>query len=230
MIFYINLDSREDKNLAAISQLKSTIFPFQRIRAIEYSEICEVKIPYKYFRLVSAVKKSHIKACHDFLDSNFDFALILEDDFKLPQPNFNVEIEKVCRLMKKKKLDFLQLGHLTYIESSPKNSIIDYYTRHLFENGFRFVTFLRHPFTPIVENHIRWGAQAYLINRKAGESLISLIDPDSEAPIDKELRRLSDMRKEEEFSFTVARLKKNMIKQNFVFSSDTQGVVGRLPD
>jgi len=230
VIFYINLDSRKEKNLVAINQLESTLFPFQRISAVKYTEISESKILYKYFRLVSAVKKSHIKACREFVAGNYDLALILEDDFKLHQTNFQVEIEEACRLLQENKLDFLQLGHLTYIENSPKNSIFVYYMRHLIEYGFRFITFLRHPFTPIVVNHIRWGAQAYLINRKAGKSLINLLDTESEAPIDKELRRLSHMSHAEMHAFSVARLKKNMIKQNLEFSSDTQGVVGRLPD
>jgi len=230
IIFYINLDSREDKNLVAINQLESTTFPFQRISAVKYTEINESKIAYKYFRLVSAVKESHMKAYREFVSGNYDLALILEDDFKLHQTKFQVEIEEAFHLMQEKKIDFLQLGHLTYIENSPKNSILGCYVRYLIEYGFRFVTFLRHPFTPIVVNHIRWGAQAYLINKRAGQSLINLLDTESEAPIDKELRRLSNMSNAEVNAFSVARLKKNMIKQNLIFSSDTQGVVGRFPD
>ena len=230
VVYYINLDNRQDKDIAAKNQLVKTSFPFQRISAIKYSEVVDSEIPYKYFRLVSAVKKSHIKACVAFLESNYEMALILEDDFKLDLPNFRNELLSACNLMKMRRINFLQLGHLSYVESVPSTSIFGATVRHVAEFGFTFLSFLRFPFSPIVTNHIRWGAQAYLIDRQAGLSLVNLVNTQSKSPIDNELRSLCRMKGNEENSFRMARMKKNLIRQNLAFSSDTQGVVGKSPN
>jgi len=53
VIYYINLDNRQDKEFAAKNQLAKTSFPFQRINAIKFTEEVDSEIPYKYFRLIS---------------------------------------------------------------------------------------------------------------------------------------------------------------------------------
>ena len=225
VVFYINLDGREDKNIVAKNQLQSTSLPFQRISAVNYTEISDSKIPYKYFRLVSAVKKSHIKACREFMDTSYPMALILEDDFKLDLLNFRADLDEVSRLMQKKGINFLQVGHLTYIESAPKNSIFETHMRRLFEYAYRSVYFLRFPLSPIMPRQIRWGAQAYIVDRKGAFSLINLLNTENQAPIDVELRNLSKIDLSHENYFSMASLKKNLIRQNLLFKSDTQGVV-----
>ena len=225
ILYYINLDNRQDKNLAAVNQLTKTEFPFQRINAVKFTEVFDSEIPYKYFRLVSAVKKSHIKACKSFLESNYEMALILEDDFMLDLPKFQGEIERACQIMRRKSINFLQLGHLTFMESGSPSSKVGGKLRRLFENLYQIYMSLRYPFSPVLSRRIRWGAQAYLVDKTGAKSLISLLNVDNPAPIDRELMTLSKIRTDQENYFSMASMKKNLIRQNLVFKSDTQGVV-----
>jgi len=224
-IYFINLDHRQDKNRAAVNQLTKTEFPFQRIDAVKFTEVFDSEIPYKYFRLVSAVKKSHIKACKSFLESKYEMALILEDDFMLDLPKFRGEIERVCQIMRRKGINFLQLGHLTFVESGSPSSNVRSKSRRLFESLYQIYMSLRYPFSPVLNRRIRWGAQAYLVDKTGATSLIGLLNVDNPAPIDRELMTLSKIGTDHENYFSMASLKKNLIRQNLEFKSDTQGVV-----
>jgi GR25 family glycosyltransferase involved in LPS biosynthesis len=224
-VYYINLKNRLDRNTAARNQLTLIPYPFHRINAVKFTEMSAELIPYKYFRIISAVKKSHMNSYQKFLASQYDYALILEDDFQIDLLNFSSEIDSACDLMKSNAINFLQVGHLSYIESGPSSSKNELFARKIFERLLRFVDFVRFPSTPFVPKQIRWGAQAYIIDRHAAKSLLNLVDVFSQKPIEVEFKQLCLINEGEENYLNIARMKRNIIRQNLCFSSDIQGVV-----
>jgi hypothetical protein len=76
-----------------------------------------------------------------------------------------------------------------------------------------------------VPKQIRWGAQAYIIDRHAAKSLLNLVDVFSQKPIEVEFKQLCLINEGEENYLNIARMKRNIIRQNLCFSSDIQGVV-----
>jgi GR25 family glycosyltransferase involved in LPS biosynthesis len=222
-IYYINLDARADKDKAARDQLSTLSIPFKRIRAVPDTEISSPRVEYRYSHLISAVKQSHVNACLEFMKSKNDFALILEDDFKLDLIKFEETISEVINSMKHKTINFLQIGYLEYNDTK-SGTHLERIARILLEKLYRFYFFAKYPFSDLVPRNIRWGAQAYLIDKRGAEYLVNLIDVFNQNPMDLELRLISKNSKANIDFFRMARLKCNLIPQNSNFKSDIQGV------
>jgi GR25 family glycosyltransferase involved in LPS biosynthesis len=223
-IYYINLESRRDKDRQSREQLSFTGFPYQRVEAVSDREIDDLKIEFRYFRLVSAVKKSHLKAYEIFLKSDYSYALILEDDFQLSREKISFQIANAIRVMDSKGLHFLQMGYLAFDQISA-NNVIERFARKIVESLYGLYILVRHPFSDVINGRIRWGAQAYLLDRVGAAELTRLIATESKDPIDLELRRIARCPKNGEFFLAMGRQKKNLIQQELRFQSDTQGVV-----
>jgi len=223
-IFFINLEARVDKKASAIEQLSQCGIPFERVRAVTDNDLATSDIEYRYFRLISAVKRSHLKACLSFLSSNYDFALILEDDFTLDPVHLASELNRCISSMNENGLHFLQVGYLGFDQIETR-SYFEKKARYLFEQAYLAYSHLRSFRSNIIVGRIRWGAQAYLIDRKGAENLIKLIDVTSRLPYDAELRRLARVSKSDCNHILAGRLKKNLIQQVLTYRSDIQGVV-----
>jgi GR25 family glycosyltransferase involved in LPS biosynthesis len=223
-IYFINLENRTDKENSAVNQLSQTGIPFERVKAVTDEEIDASAISYRYFRLVSAVKKSHMKACSSFLESNYEIALILEDDFILDPINLASDLEKCINSMQKRGIHFLQVGFLGY-DQIVAQSFFERIMRTILERIYNTYHDLLYPRTNLVMGSIRWGAQAYLIDRRGASGLVKLIDVGSKDAIDTELRKLVKVSKSDLSFISVGRVKKNLIRQNLFFDSDTQGIV-----
>jgi len=222
-IYYINLDARADKDKAARDQLSTLSIPFKRIRAVPDKEISSPRVDYRYSHLISAVKQSHVNACLEFLESKNDFALILEDDFKLDLSKFEENISDIIDSMKHKTINFLQIGYLEFNDTK-SGTHLERIARILLEKLFRFYFFVKNPLSDVVPRNIRWGAQAYLIDKRGAECLVNLIDIYHQNPMDLELRIISKNSEANENYFRMARLKRNLVPQDSNFKSDIQGV------
>ena len=109
---------------------------------------------------------SHVKALEQFLKDGHTFCIILEDDVKIG-PEFLLTVSDLAR--SQDKWDVVKL-HATHA-----NGLI---TRHRFASGTRLVSML-----------LRHGsAAAYVVNRKAAESLLSGLLPMT-VPYDHEFDR-----------------------------------------
>lgn len=223
-IYYINLDSQLGREISARGQLSQIDYPFERVSAISEFEICLEDVESKYWRLHSALKKSQVRACLKFLESEYDFALILEDDFIIDTKNIDLDLKYSISCMKISKINLLQMGYLGFDDVASK-STVEKYMRFIFERAFSLFFYLRNPFSKIQNNHIRWGSQAYLVDRKGAASLVDLIDIFSFSAMDAELRRIAHLEPQADAYIKVARLKKNLIRQNTQMSSSIQGVV-----
>ena len=106
MIAYvINLFDRTDRWAQVESQKSRLGIEIIRVDAVSISS--DLMQTEKFAAPgVAATWKSHQKAMAKFLESNNDYCLILEDDFKVLRPN-RFDYENYMQLL---KLDFLQLG------------------------------------------------------------------------------------------------------------------------
>jgi GR25 family glycosyltransferase involved in LPS biosynthesis len=223
IIYYINLNNRVDKNLEAIKQLSGLKLPFKRISAVADSDISLSNIEYDYFRLVSAVKQSHINACLEFLRSGFDYALVLEDDFIIDSNHFDHTLSEIILKITRHKVNFLQIGYLGFDEI-PSRNCFELFARYSFERIYTLCTFMRNPFSTLVLGSVRWGAQAYLVDKFAAEYLFDAIDILGTKPMDLELKELAKNGRKNANHLRMARLKMNLVHQNAKFKSDVQGV------
>lgn len=80
-VCYINLDSRVDRKQHIESELISMNIEWNRISAITPSQLTEIQRQSDINLLALACTRSHIKALENFLATDYQFALILEDDF-----------------------------------------------------------------------------------------------------------------------------------------------------
>lgn len=99
-IYIINLDKATERRQSIAKELKKTDIPFEFISAINKNTINTIshRVSNKYKRELIPAEiacfLSHIKVKERFLKSDYDFAIILEDDVVL-LPDFDVQIKKV---------------------------------------------------------------------------------------------------------------------------------------
>jgi GR25 family glycosyltransferase involved in LPS biosynthesis len=108
VVYLINLDTRTDRLFESQEETKKVGLPYIRIEAVDASDLVGTS------RLVTpgvqACWESHMKALRKFLESSFERALILEDDFQIKEGS---ELLAALDSNLISKYDFVQLGFLT---------------------------------------------------------------------------------------------------------------------
>jgi GR25 family glycosyltransferase involved in LPS biosynthesis len=105
-VFLINLDERKDRLESSTQKMMEIGLEFTRIPAVSYSDV------EKSFFLTSPVLacwKSHLKTYASLIATDFDYALVLEDDFLIYSPK---KFGKFLAHIDLEKYDLLQLGFL----------------------------------------------------------------------------------------------------------------------
>jgi GR25 family glycosyltransferase involved in LPS biosynthesis len=213
--FVINLDSRTDRWREASSQFSQIPFEIERVSAQTASSVepLEPFVPGG----VAATWRSHQKAMQAHLNSDAQYALILEDDFLITH-----DINRVlAKVLKADDFDIVQLGFLT---PSMFRRLVRYMIglRDIFLKLLQFVYRIIEfsaldrltvreqkgiPFSLVI-NDIQAGGQAYLVSRKFSEAAQFMNNP-SFLSADGMLMALSETR-----TFKVGRVRKNHIKQS----------------
>ena len=203
-IYLINLEDRKDRLLQSAEIAKKFDFEFCRIDAVSKSLLLEKDFKFASPEVVAAFR-SHQKAFKCFLDSENEYALILEDDFK-PRKRFSIPDSKFLENL---NVDVLQLGflHTSKIESL---NILFVGTRSISLRFFRLF-FKRTSFGAevinrkkllseldgipwgIVPSDFRPGAHSYIASRHAAKTLLEINSPVA-LSIDELLKSLSVMR------------------------------------
>lgn len=119
IIYIINLDRSVDRRAAMEKELLKTNIPFQFISAVDAASVNSInhKVNCQYKRPIIdaeiACFLSHIKVKKHFLQTNNDFAIILEDDAQLLE-DFDAIVKKAMNqfpmLPKKNQWDVLKLA------------------------------------------------------------------------------------------------------------------------
>lgn len=112
--YYINLDSREDRNVFFLNQFRFSVFNLVRISAMSSSgDNVIIASPE-----VSGCWSSHQKAYDLFIESGESHALIFEDDAKV-----SVKLLKILESLKNLNLDGIDLFQLGYLKDSNKLTV-----------------------------------------------------------------------------------------------------------
>lgn len=214
-IFLINLDDRTDRLESSTKQLKAVDLQFTRIPAVSFTEVegsMFLTAP------VLACWKSHLKTYSALIASEFDYALVLEDDFSIYRPK---KFSKFLSDLEIRKYDLLQIGFLLpgllnrlrwVYEELEK---ICFYALGLFSRSVGLKSFskrlriveARSVSLKFTQSSFMPGTHAYLISRNMALTLTNLETPQLSA--DEFLIALSKMR-----SFRMTRFWRSVITQN----------------
>lgn len=187
-VYVINLKKRTDRWQHVLNEKDKVGLDLCRVDAVSSDAIESIEAAYASSSVV-AIWKSHQKAMSEFLKTNDDFAIILEDDFKL-KANIKSILDDI---LFSKDIDFIQFG---YLYTSPMQ-FLSVKTMNLINIFLRFINRATHlrilrslKFTDkklIHENHnlpfnlvpydIRAGAHAYLVSQKFAQSMQLLNSP-----------------------------------------------------
>lgn len=117
IIYYINLDHREDRKNKLLNELKEINIPIQRINAINKNDLSKNElIKKKYISENTTLRLgqiacilSHKKAWKTFLDSKYDYAIFLEDDVIINKEYF-IQFNNIINELNNINFDILYLG------------------------------------------------------------------------------------------------------------------------
>jgi GR25 family glycosyltransferase involved in LPS biosynthesis len=222
--YVINLHDRVDRWHSVTNQWNSKTHVLVRVDAVKSSDIPTSLTDFLPTPVV-ANWESQCKAFREFLSTDDQYALILEDDFLLN----NANISRMLKLTDDAGLDFLQLGYLY-------NSTIDFLLikainfRDLllkslskislkFKSGLSQRLLLKEQEVvsfKIVMNHAGAGSHAYIISRKFAEEMLKINHPTFLAA-DGLFIAISGLR-----FLKMGRLRKNLVKQSNSPSSITE--------
>ncbi len=214
-IFLINLDDRTDRLESSTKQLKAMGLQFTRIPAVSFTEVA---MSVFLTAPVLACWKSHLKTYSALIASDFDYALVLEDDFLIVKP------KKFSRLLQSRQIEKHDLMQIGFLLPGMLNRLrwcfeelekVFFYTFGHLSKSIGLKSFL--PRLRIAEannSSLRYtqssflpGTHAYLINKKMAAALIEL--DSSHLSADEFFIALSKMR-----SFRMARVRRSLITQS----------------
>lgn len=168
LVLYINLDRSPDRREHMEAVLSDLGLPYERVAGIEGAKMKPDPViidPDDYARCHGRKVRpgeigcyvSHIKAMERFLETRADYGLIMEDDAQ-PMPELRILLEQILQNQNLQKWDFLKLqsrrkeGHWLCEPITDVHSLGIYFTRST-------------------------GATAYIVNRKAAQSMIEKLLP-----------------------------------------------------
>jgi len=180
--YIINLDERRDRWENCLAELNKCNLNPNRISALTPSLVDSETEQFASLDII-AIWKSHQNAMRVFLDSDSEYALILEDDFSLKIKDF----DHLSSQFKKYELDFLQIGFLLPFITD----YLNYKIENLQDVIFKLLSHLK--FSSITSKHsineqisipanivlngIRAGGHAYIINRRFAKACLSMNTP-----------------------------------------------------
>ena len=183
-VFVINLADRVDRWQDCMAQGHKVKFPLKRVEAVKPQEVESVIFTTAN---IAACWESHRKAMLQLIESGDEFALILEDDFFIPDRALNFDLEE----FKIQGLDFLQLGFLkTTWRETIYITVENIYDRFVRLYGRIESIFFRSSASrkllvreraglgsKFVFADVRPGAHAYIINRQGALYFTQLNNP-----------------------------------------------------
>lgn len=226
--FVINLDVRSDRWNDVMAQQRDLGLQIVRVPAVNISSVEES--PY-VTKVIAATWQSHQKAMRLFLESDEEYALIMEDDFLLKHKEIKKSIDDKMNL----DVDFLQLGflitnHLDRVQFIINDSV-DFCLKILAFISLR-ISFMKTYFgsrllireqrgipLSIVCNDIRPGAHAYIVSRKFAQ-FVTKINKPAFLSADAVYISMGWMR-----TFKMYRLRRSYISQSDSYSSIDQRFV-----
>ena len=216
-VMLINLDSRPDRLIQSQIEADNFNFSFLRIPAVDISDIGQNQADF-LSKPARACLKSHLKCYQELINSDFDFALVLEDDFKIKSGK---KFKKVVTTPTWVDFDLIQLGFL-YMDMWHRVDILLKLTKNfVFE---KIQQFSNHGYTSrlqsklevkkrmlvprgFIVDDLRAGSHAYLISRNMARQILDMSES-VYLPIDSFLGTLQYTS-----SFKLIRSKRSLVQQ-----------------
>lgn len=182
----INLDSRPDRLSESLIEAEDSNLSFLRIPAVGISDIVDSSTDF-LSRPAKACLESHLKCYRELLNSDFDFALVLEDDFEIKS---RIKFARTLKNCDWEEFDLIQLGFLymdiwhrldvllklsknLVFESLELFSKCNYTLKVKMQSRFEVRKRNLVPRGFIIDD-LRSGAHAYLISKKMAEALLDM--------------------------------------------------------
>lgn len=175
-IYVINLERREDRLDAISSELELTGLSFSRIDAVD-GKALSLKLPPPAFVSYGLMANwlSHQKCLTTFLESDAQYALILEDDVSVKGSSLtSSRLDDWVDIMSRENLDLLQVGYIGFLYKLTKpRGLLDLIL------AFRAKKIRRDSKTRtvLVADEFRAGAHAYIINKRLANVLVGANTP-----------------------------------------------------
>ena len=215
--YVINLDSEVKRWESCKSEALVLELNLHRVSAIMANELNQSNY---VTNGVQAAWKSHSKALKLFLDSNAEFAYILEDDFKITRPDL---IRDFMESEEYRKWDLIQFGFLlpgidtrvkvllanieaTVFKLLAKLGEMKYFREFGFSSRLRVKIAITRPINFVADDCLP-GSHFYLVNRKIASAILELNEPQF-LSIDDFYSALSKMR-----TFRILRSRKSAVSQ-----------------
>ena len=179
-IYLINLDERKDRLQESAIQFERADLGFKRISA----EKPESAFANDFLTpTVEACWRSHLKTYQEFLETDYEYALVLEDDFVF---NREIDLALYLKKMRTSNIDLLQIGFLLpglmnkirwLFEEIEKNIFRTLYLVSRIKPLRGLSSRMRVHEAGIVKSELTLnsflpGTHAYIINRKLAKSIL----------------------------------------------------------
>ena len=208
LVLAINLARREDRRTLLMSSFGAIGIKPNFISAVDGSDVSVQSMP-GLSNAEIGVWHSQILAMKDFLKTDFEFALILEDD-AFPGPKFsNIKLLELTSLARGKGIDLLQVGFIEHLYGRFRpRGFLD--SLQIFKQ--RRKVRASNPRATYVANEFRAGAHAYLISRRAAKILVNLVPKPPLMAFDSYLEHLA-RQGGRNTGLQISRLDKSLISQ-----------------
>jgi GR25 family glycosyltransferase involved in LPS biosynthesis len=209
VIYYINLERRQDRNDVMVKTFQEVDICGRRINAIDSD--C-IKDDEKMFLPPPEVAcwLSHRKAIQTFVEESSSIVcLILEDDVEFdPTVNWKSFLNNASRFIVENRFDLLQIGHLSarYRFRLSPSRLYEYYLH--FRYRYRSIS---SPLGTIRMNEFRVGAHAYMLSKEGAKKLLGANVPPI-FPADGFYAFLAEVQDGRDI-FRVGRLQESLINQ-----------------
>jgi GR25 family glycosyltransferase involved in LPS biosynthesis len=209
LIYYINLDRRQDRNLRIERELNARELRHVRISACDGQS--ETALDTRFLTTGEvACWQSHQNVYATICAATEDFALVLEDDAELPEAGFSRELlEKISSDMKAEHIDILQLGFLETLYSFRNIAATVKSLEDLKNRRMRRLSALNRN---IVVGDFRSGTHAYVVSRRAAAALLDTNMPTARAA-DDFLGDLASGFRSGRHEIKIARLNRSLVGQ-----------------
>ena len=221
--YCINLDERQDRAAIARNRLEKIDIDAIRISAINREQIgfLENTANQHYFQGVVACRMSHVKSMEIFLESDYDYCLILENDFIFENFLTKKAILELPQQMKNRNIRLLQIGHLL-LGNSFEGVFASFF--RLFNKcvlPFRIFLYRKIFQNEFVKGFLP-GTHAYMIDRTMAKYLIENCRSELKIPLDTWYSNLGKNANRLFNGAAISRLRFSIVSQDVDSESDLQ--------
>jgi len=205
LIQVINLARRPDRLAQISTQLERASLNFELQVAVD-GKLEDSQTEFLSSAQVSCWK-SHLNSMRRLVETNHPFSLVIEDDAVFSKAVNEKYLEEILDLMERNQLDILQIGFIEHLHSlSIRPGILEFIIALLKGRGIKDSSGTR-----FVLGDFRWGAHAYIINKRFAQAITHVVSEPPLIPFDAWLLLMAESQTHRKMK--IARLAKSVVSQ-----------------